>query len=114
MMLDGQRVAFVGKLASMARREAAQLVRQHGATVLEKPDASANLVVVGEEIPAAEMGDQDEWFDEPTRRQVEAGAAEVITETQLWQRLGLVDGSTTSTGCIRRPCWPICSTCRWP
>ena len=41
MILQDQRIAFVGKLASMARREAAQLVRQHGATVLEKPDASA-------------------------------------------------------------------------
>ena len=91
MILSDQRIAFVGKLASMARREAAQLVRQHGATVLEKPDASAHLIVVGEESPLPELGDQDEWFDEATRRQVEAGAVEVITETQLWQRLGLVD-----------------------
>jgi len=91
MILQDQRIAFVGKLASMARREAAQLVRQHGATVLEKPDASAHLIVVGEEFPLPEMGDQDEWFDEATRRQVDAGAVEVITETQLWQRLGLVD-----------------------
>ena len=37
------------------------------------------------------MGEQDEWFDEATRRQIDAGAVEVITETQLWQRLGLVD-----------------------
>ena len=67
-------LAFVGKLASMARRDAAQLVRQHGATVLEKPDASAHLIVVGEEeFPLPDIGDQDDWFDEATRRQVEAG-----------------------------------------
>ena len=91
-ILHGQRIAFVGKLASMARRDAAQLVRQHGATVLEKPDPSAQLIVVGEEeFPLPEMGDEDDWFDEATRRQIDAGAIEVITETQLWQRLGLVE-----------------------
>jgi tetratricopeptide (TPR) repeat protein len=91
-LLQDQRLAFVGRLASMARREAAQLVRQHGAVVLEKPDASVQLIVVGDEqFPLSEMGEADEWFDEATRRQVEADRAEVITETQLWQRLGLVE-----------------------
>ena len=90
--LQGKRLAFVGKLASMAKREAAQLARQHGATVLEKPDASADLIVVGEyEFPLPASGDQNDWFDEETRRKAEEGAIEVITETQLWQRLGLVD-----------------------
>jgi tetratricopeptide (TPR) repeat protein len=91
-VLHDQCLAFVGKLASMARREAAQLVRQHGAVVLEKPDASVQLIVVGEEqFPLAEMGEADEWFDEALRRQIEAGRTQVITETQLWQRLGLVE-----------------------
>lgn len=92
MALQDQRIAFVGKLASMARRDAAQLARQSGATVLEKPDASAHLIVVGEEqFPLAEADDQSQWFDEGTRRQIEQGTIEVITETQLWQRLGLVE-----------------------
>ena len=91
-ILEEKRVAFVGKLASMARRDAAQLAREHGATVLEKPNASAHLIVVGEnDFPLPETGDQNEWFDDDTRRQIEQGAIEVITETQLWQRLGLVD-----------------------
>jgi tetratricopeptide (TPR) repeat protein len=91
-ILQGKRLAFVGKLASMARRDAAQLVRQHGATVLEKPDAFAHLIVVGEEeFPLPSTGDQNDWFDDVTRQKVEQRAIEVITETQLWQRLGLVD-----------------------
>jgi tetratricopeptide (TPR) repeat protein len=90
-MLENQRIAFVGKLASMARRDAAQLVRQHGAIVLEKPDASAAMIVVGDEqLPLAGEG-QDDWLDEPTRQQVEQGSIEVIPESQLWQRLGLVE-----------------------
>lgn len=92
MVLQDQRIAFVGKLASMARRDAAQLARQHGATVLDKPDASAHLIVVGEEqLPLTEGEGQEEWLDEATRRQVEQGTTEIITETQLWQRLGLVE-----------------------
>jgi tetratricopeptide (TPR) repeat protein len=91
-ILRDNRVAFVGKLASMAKRDAAQLVRQHGATVLEKPDATLNLVIVGEnEFPLPDSDDQNGWFDEATRQRIEAGGVEVITETQLWQRLGLVD-----------------------
>ena len=92
MILDGQRIAFVGKLASMARRDAAQLARRHGATVLEKPDASVQTIVIGEaDFPLPEVSDQDNLFDEAARRRIEEGAVEVITETQLWQRLGLVD-----------------------
>ncbi len=92
MILQDQRIAFVGRLASMARREAAQLVRQHGAVVLERPDASATMIVVGEEhFPLHAAGELDDGFDDATRRQIDAGEIEVVAETQLWQRLGLVD-----------------------
>jgi tetratricopeptide (TPR) repeat protein len=92
MVLQDQRIAFVGKLASMAKRDAAQLVRQHGATVLEKPDASTHLIVVGDEqLPVIGSEGQDDWLDEATRRSVEQGTTAIIAETQLWQRLGLVE-----------------------
>jgi DNA-binding transcriptional MerR regulator len=93
--LENRRIAFVGKLASMAKRDAAQLVRRHGAIALDKPDASTDLIVLGEEellVPG--LGDQDEAFDEETRRRIEQGAIEVVTETQLWQQLGLVESHT--------------------
>jgi len=91
-ILNGRRIAFVGRLASMSRREAAQLVRQHGAVVVERPDASVHLAVVGEEeLPLPEGEGLEEWLDEPARRAIEQGTLAVITETQLWQRLGLVD-----------------------
>ena len=91
-ILKGKRVAFVGKLASMAKRDAARLVRRHGAVVAEKPDASVHLAVVGEEeLPLPKADALEEWFDEPTRQAAAAGTLQVITETQLWQQLGLVD-----------------------
>lgn len=90
--LLGKRIAFVGRLASMPRREAAQLVRQHGATVLDRPDPSAHLVVVGEEgLPWPGTESADAWLDEPLRRAAEQGTLQVVTETQLWQQIGLVD-----------------------
>jgi NAD-dependent DNA ligase len=46
-ILQGKRLAFVGKLASMPKREAAQLARNHGAVVLENPDPSVHLIVIG-------------------------------------------------------------------
>lgn len=91
-LLRGKRLAFVGRLASMGRREAGQLVRRCGATVLNAPDARANLVVLGEEgLPAPEEESVESWLDEASRAALEAGTLELITETQLWQRLGLVD-----------------------
>jgi tetratricopeptide (TPR) repeat protein len=90
--LSGVRVALVGRLASMSRREAAQLVRRHGALVAERPSPSVRLVVVGEGDfpPSAESG-PDDWFDAPTREAIERGEIEVLRETQLWQRLGMVE-----------------------
>jgi tetratricopeptide (TPR) repeat protein len=79
-------------LASMAKRDAMQLVRQHGGTVLDSPDASAHWIVVGEnEIPLPETIGQEDWLDEAMRDASDRGELEIITETQLWQRLGLVE-----------------------
>jgi tetratricopeptide (TPR) repeat protein len=91
-LLANHRVALLGKLASMGRREAAQLLKSHGATVLDAPDASVDLLIVGEEELPLPMGENfDDWLDEPTRQAAEAGRIEVLTETQLWHRIGLVE-----------------------
>ncbi|MEX0676171.1 MAG: MerR family transcriptional regulator [Pirellulales bacterium] len=89
-VLQGQRVALVGKLAGMSRREAAELVRQHGGTMVERPDASATLVVVGEKEPPGDSSWKDD-LDDAARKAIDRGALAVIGESQFWQRLGLVD-----------------------
>jgi tetratricopeptide (TPR) repeat protein len=90
-ILEGKRLAFAGKLASMSRREAGQLVRSHGAVALEKPDATAHLLVVGEDALPLAAGEGPEWFDDSIRQAAEKGDLEIISETQLWHRLGLVE-----------------------
>jgi tetratricopeptide (TPR) repeat protein len=91
-LLANHRVALLGKLASMGRREAAQLLKSYGATVLETPDASVDLLIVGEEELPLPVGENfDDWLNDATRQAAEAGRIEVLTETQLWHRLGLVE-----------------------
>ncbi len=91
-VLKGKRVAFVGKLASMSKREAARLARRHGAVVIEKPDASVHLVVLGEEgLPLIEAESPDELFDDDIRQAADQGTLAIIPETELWQQLGLVE-----------------------
>lgn len=89
-LLKGQRLALVGKLAGMTKREAQQLVRSQGATLVDSLDDSVTMIVVGEgELP---LGDSpEEAFDEPIRAAVERGTLEIVGEAQLWERLGLVD-----------------------
>ncbi len=91
-VLSGKRLCFVGRLASMSKRDAARLAREHGATVAEKPSTKVDLVVVGEEgLPLVEDSLLDELFDRETRDAFESGSLEVITETELWRRLKLVE-----------------------
>lgn len=90
-LLVGQRVVLVGKLAGMSKRDAQQLVRRHGGLVLERPDASATLVVVGERELPLDDGPLEQAFDAAVREAEQRGTLEIIPEAQLWQRLGLVD-----------------------
>jgi tetratricopeptide (TPR) repeat protein len=87
--LAGKRVAFVGKLGGMTRREAQALVREQGGTPVDAQKSDADLVVIGaEQLP---LGEHDDPLDASLREAAAEGRLEIITETQLWQRLGLVE-----------------------
>ncbi len=91
-LLDGDRVALVGKLASMSKRDATQLIREHGGSVVDRNSGSATWIVIGEaELPILDLSDAEEWLDGETREAADEGRVRVATETQLWQHLGLVD-----------------------
>jgi tetratricopeptide (TPR) repeat protein len=86
-VLAGRHVALIGKLGAVTKREAQQLVRQLGGLVVDLADAATNLIVIGaDHFPL----DDDVLLDEAKRRAAE-NQLEIITETQLWQRLGLVE-----------------------
>jgi tetratricopeptide (TPR) repeat protein len=87
-VLSHQRVAFVGKLGGVTKREAQQLVRQHGGVPVDQHHADVTLIVIGADaFPLAE----EKLLDHATRRAAAEGALEIISETQLWQRLGLME-----------------------
>jgi len=88
--LNGLHVSFAGKLGGVNRREAAQLVRKHGGTPVDHREATADLVVIGaDELP---LGDDEGLLDEATRQAAAEGQLEIISETQFWQCIGLVEG----------------------
>ncbi len=84
-----RRIAFVGKLGSMNRKEARELVRNHGATMVDRVDSTVDLIVIGaDQLP---IEDTDELLDDWTFKAATEGRLEIINETQLWQDLGLVE-----------------------
>lgn len=86
--LVGRRIALAGRLGGVSRRQAVQLLRELGATPLERYDSTAEVVVIGAEEgrDAAER-----LLDDEARRRISAGDLQLWHETELWQRLGLVD-----------------------
>ncbi len=90
--LRGKRVALVGRLASMPKREAAGLLRQHGAIVVDRPGPSLDLVVLGEHsLPLPDGNELDDLLDDATREAAQNGSLRICTETEIWHELGLVD-----------------------
>ena len=87
--LVDKRIGFVGKLSGMNRRELKQMVRSHGGTVVDSLDENVDLVVLGEEILVTE---DVQLEDSKLAASVAAGTLKVMTETEFWQTLGLVDG----------------------
>ena len=109
MALLGQRVALVGRMAGMSQRDAQQLVRQHGAAVVDPPDASATLVVVGENESLLDDGSLDEKLKPGFARRPIGDRWKSSAKASFGSGWDWSIGSTTFITCIRRwPCWPSC------
>jgi len=88
---DGRRILFWGKLAGMPHREARPLVLEQGALVVESLDAEPDLVVIGDSGVLSDDADRlDRLVAVAENRDVE-----IISETDLWQRLGLLETQTS-------------------
>lgn len=86
--LAGKRIALAGKLGGMNRREATNLLRSFSASVVDLDAAAVDWVVIGaEESPLSET----QLLSPELLAAAASGTVEVIAETELWQRLGLVD-----------------------
>ena len=83
---------LVGKLASMPRREAERIVREHGGSLVDRGGELADLVVTSDEsADVARLAANRELFDDALRARIAGGEAELLGESALWARLGLVE-----------------------
>ncbi len=83
---------LVGKLASMSRRDAERLIREGGGQLIDRASALVDLIVASDETADAKRlaADRD-LFDDDLRARIASGAIEVLHESDLWARLGLVE-----------------------
>jgi tetratricopeptide (TPR) repeat protein len=84
----GKRVALVGRFGGMNHREAANLLRSYNAMVVEANHCEVDWVVIGADEPPLAESDllSQDVLDAAAR-----GSLEILHETDLWERLGLVD-----------------------
>lgn len=82
------RVAFAGKLAGMPRREAQQLVREHGGVTVDDLAAGADLLVTPDDFAPAALA---AMLDDAERKALAENRVTVLSETQFWRRLGLIE-----------------------
>ncbi len=83
-----KRVALVGRFGGMNQREATNVLRSYQATVVDLDSDSVDWVVIGaEESPIAEA----DLLSQRIRAAAAEGSLEILHETELWHRLGLVD-----------------------
>lgn len=86
--LAGQRVALVGKPGSSSRRQVLQLLKELGGLPVERCDAETSVIVVGADEGRDALA---RLINEEVQQRIETGAALLLHETELWQRLGLVE-----------------------
>ena len=87
--IANRRIAFVGKLGGMNRREVRELVKQHQGTMVDRVDETVDLIVIGADVIL--LGDQTELLDDWVAEASAEGRVSVINETQFWQQLGMVE-----------------------
>jgi tetratricopeptide (TPR) repeat protein len=89
LTLTGKRIAFLGKLGAMTRKEACDWFKQRGAVPSERLVGDIDLVVIGAEELLDE--DIDAMLSAHIRDRIHTGQATLIHEHDLWLHLGLLD-----------------------
>lgn len=88
--LSGECVAFTGKLASMAHREAAALVETNGGRAVHSVSGVVTILVVGEEgWPLEEDGEASQKLQQATQLIADGAELRVIAESDWLHLIGL-------------------------
>jgi len=95
--IGGKRIAILGRLAHMNRRELTHLLRQQGAIVVDRWTEQVDMIVLGEAggcSPADPQNPLPPDLPPEIQESVATGRIELIRESHLWQRLGLLEEDT--------------------
>jgi tetratricopeptide (TPR) repeat protein len=90
----GKRIAVVGRLGGMSRRDFSELLSNNGGQLVDREDKQIDLIVRG-----AETSQSNPVEKNSVRPNV---SIEVMEETRLWEALGFVDPET-ETGRLYTP-----------
>ena len=90
--LAGRRVAFIGKLGGVNRKEARAVVRRLGGTMVDRVNESVDLIVIGADVFPLENAEQ--LLDVEIQRAVAEQKISVISETNFWRLTGVVELET--------------------
>lgn len=89
-LLSDKRIAFVGKLGGVNRKEAQQIVKRHGGILATVGEPLDWIVVGADELPLGP--DETDLLSPEIRDAAAKDELEILSETEFWSRLGLVDG----------------------
>src|SRR5437660_991212 len=84
--LQGQKVAFTGRLASMTRARAANLIQEHGGTWVPSVTRHTSLLVVGQDGWPLDKNGQ---LTRKLQKAQQLPLLSILTEADLLDRLGL-------------------------
>lgn len=85
---SGLRAVIVGKLAGLTKRETRKQLAARGAELIDELTADVGLVIVGEQdLPPPDLAERI------AASGADVEAIRVVSETQLWQMLGLVEAA---------------------
>jgi tetratricopeptide (TPR) repeat protein len=87
--LTGRKIAFVGKLGGTTRKEAFQIVRDQGGLPLERVSEEVDIIVLGADMLPSVV--DESIFPDLVRNRLAHSQLELISETEFWHRLGLVE-----------------------
>ncbi len=80
-------MATIGKLGGTTKKEMVRLIREAGGRLMDRPSLATEILVVGADQPLLSDWKQD--IEPEVAQAIDAGAIEVLQETELWQRLGV-------------------------
>lgn len=93
--MKDRRVAFLGKLGGLTKKEAMQMVREHGGVACDRISQDIDLIVIGADHPSGD--DPRKQLDADSQEKIATGELELLHETELWERLGYVDDESSIT-----------------